>query len=152
MSCTRKNNDDCHQTKKQCQSTSILPHVTPVERHQHSGTCPRQTISTPYNLEFHNKSSPLQRDHHLFSGQTHGWVDGSFAQLADIESELNNITRNLSYCPSGKHKPNSCHAQNGTCEYTPSHASHQPETSCKRILTNHSVKHPEPNIPNCNCK
>ncbi len=152
MSSTRKINDDCHHTKKQCQSTSILPHVTPVERHQNNGTCSITPISAPHNPEFDNKYHQHQREHHFFAGGTHGWHEGSFAQLADIESELCNITRNLSYCSSGKHKPNSCHSNNGTCDYKPAHKPHHPETDCRRILTNHSIKYPEPNIPDCNCK
>ena len=61
MSCTRKINDIYH-IKKQCQSTSILPHVTPVERHQNNGTCSITPISAPHNPEFDNKHHQHQEN------------------------------------------------------------------------------------------
>ena len=143
MSCTRKHNDDC---KKECDRLNTLPHITSLERHQNNGTCVRQVHNDP-----HTKIDPKnRREYQYYTGQTQGWVEGDYGALADVEAELFNITRNLSYCASGKYTPNDCHKTNNSCTNSSQHNKQHPETDCS-FLTNHQKVYSDTNKPNCNC-
>ena len=124
MSLTGIKNESCIRENDIQIDNSVLNYVMNLSPFESNSQCETLKPSDTIN----------PREYNLYSGKNQGMTNTQMDYLVNTESELFNLTRNLSVCASKKYKPSDCHSTNSECAINTQ--SNNPAVSCPRIQTN----------------
>ena len=125
MSQIRKSNEECIKDQEKIINTGLLDYIINNSMFENSGPC---------EIKNDNPGVKDPRHYHLFNGKGLGMENSNIVDLVDRESNLFNLSLNLSYCSDKKYKPNDCHKNNSECDLNKQ--INIPAIGCNRIQTN----------------
>ena len=125
MSHNRKTNEECTKEHENAINNGYLGYIINNSMFENNGPC---------EIKNDNPNVKDPRHYHLFNGKGLAMDNSNIAELVDRESNLFNLSLNLSYCADKKYKPNDCHKNNSECDLNTQ--INIPAINCKRIQTN----------------
>jgi hypothetical protein len=125
MSFTRKTNEECIKEDDKLINTGYFDYIINNSMFENTGPC---------EIKNDNPSVKNPRHYHLFNGINLGMDNSNIDVLVDRESNLFNLSLNLSNCSDKKYKPNDCHKNNSECDLNKQ--INIPAIGCNRIQTN----------------